>query len=465
MSKLFDAATTGDARTQNGCATNSTTSDLNLDLFFAIGGSRGKNLSSMFSSAYRENSDYALRIMQHARDVRGGVGERQQFRDLFAWLIKHNPEMAARVAVKIPEIGRWDDVLVMLGTPLQDLALEMIRAALADGNQLCAKWMPRPTKKHAKTAKIIHTYLGMEPKLYRKLIVGLTNVVEQKMCANKWDTIEYSHLPSKAAARYQKAFGIHDAVRYNEYIAKLEKGEAKINAGAIFPHDVVLSARTGNNAVATQQWAALPNYMEATGHRILPVIDVSGSMGCGVGGSASVSCMDAAIAMGMYVAERNIGPFKDEFITFSETPKMMKIQGSTLRDRYINVKNAPWGYNTNFIKVFELILAKAKQNKLTNEDLPTMVIVFSDMEFDSAGGSTTAQQKIQQLYDAAGFEVPTLVYWNLHGSGGNNPVKAYDKNTALVSGFSPAILTSVLSGGTDPVQVMLDAIMKPRYDY
>lgn len=465
MSKLFDAATTGDARTTNGCATNSTTSNLNLDLFFAIGGSRGKNLSSMFSSAYRENDDYALRIMQHARDVRGGAGERQQFRDLFAWLIKNKPEMAARIAVKIPEIGRWDDVLVMLGTPLQDLALEMIREGLAQGNQLCAKWMPRPTKKHAKTAKIIHTYLGMEPKQYRKLLVALTNVVEQQMCAQKWDEIEYSKLPSKAAARYQKAFGVHDATRYNKYIEALEKGEAKINAGAIFPHDVVLSARTGNDKVATQQWATLPNYMEATGHRILPVIDVSGSMSCGVGGSSSISCMDAAIALGMYVAERNVGPFQDEFITFSESPQMMKVQGTTLRDRYNNVRNAPWGYNTNFVKVFQLIIAKAKKYKLSADDLPTMVIVFSDMEFDCAGGRTTANDAIAKMYRDADLPMPTLVYWNLHGSGGNNPVKAHDHNTALVSGFSPSILTSVLSGGVDPMQVMLDAIMKPRYDY
>ena len=466
MSNLFDAVTTGDALTANGCATNSTTSNLCLDLFFMIGASRGKNIIPEFQRAFYENGDLATRILLHARDCRGGAGERQTFRNILKWLVTYDVELAQRVVAKVPELGRWDDVLVLLGTPAEKFVLGMISDALAIGNGNCAKWMPRPTRNQAKLAKPIWKHLEMAPAEYRKLVSGLTVAVEKQLCAKQFDQINYDHLPAMAAARYQKAFGKHDAKRYNEYIQALENGEAKINAGVIYPHDVIISMRNGNARVANEQWKALPNYMEGTNERILPVIDVSGSMNCAVGGNPSLTCMDVAIALGMYVAERNESAFKNEFITFDTTPKMVKIVGNTLQERYAFTKHADWGRSTNFVRTFDLILAKAKMAKLSPDDMPTKVIVFSDMEFNEADRSgSTAFQNIQEKFEAAGYAMPQMVFWNLNARPGNNPVKADTSGTALVSGLSPSILTALFGGDLDPVSVMLNAVQKDRYNY
>ena len=94
MSMLFDAMSEKDARTTNGAVTHSTSGQANVDLFFMVGASRGKSIRAEFTKAYRENMDYAVRILQWARDVRGGAGERGIFIDLLRTLCTLNPAHA-----------------------------------------------------------------------------------------------------------------------------------------------------------------------------------------------------------------------------------------------------------------------------------------------------------------------------------------------------------------------------------
>ena len=82
---LRDALQTQDTVTENGMTTNSSTLNHCVDLFLQIGAMRGmdkKRLVSKFSKAYNEDALVAMRILFWARDVRGGAGERQIFRDL-----------------------------------------------------------------------------------------------------------------------------------------------------------------------------------------------------------------------------------------------------------------------------------------------------------------------------------------------------------------------------------------------
>jgi hypothetical protein len=69
--------------------------------------------------------------------------------------------------------------------------------------------------------------------------------------------------------------------------------------------------------------------MEGNDEMILPLVDVSGSMDVAIGGNENLRAMDVAISLGLYISERNIGPFKDSFITFSRRPQMhvLTIQG------------------------------------------------------------------------------------------------------------------------------------------
>jgi hypothetical protein len=313
----------------------------------------------------------------------------------------------------------------------------------------------------------------MSPKQYRKSLVGLTSVVETKMCAKDWDSIEFGKLPSVASARYQKAFGKNAYESYSAYIASLVKGEAKINAGAVYPYDVIKSLTHGNATVANEQWKALPNYMEGANDMILPVVDVSGSMSSPA--SKTVTCMDVAISLGLYISERNEGAFKDAFVTFSDNPKLQVVSGS-LADRYAQMSTADWGMSTNLEATFKLILDQATKHKLSQDEMPNKILILSDMEFNSATGSRgwgsnrteawnpTAQQMIENMYDVAGYTMPQIVYWNIQSRNGGVPV-AFDKaGTALVSGFSPAIMTSLLGGDIEsPQQIMDKTILSERY--
>jgi len=451
--------------TDNGMITNPTSLNKCVDLFFSIGSMRGKSkdkVVNLFNEAYNENPLVASKILFWVRDVRSGAGERQTFRDVISFLTTNSPQTVRKNIGLIPEFGRWDDVLVLLGTELEDDMFSLIKTALSNGDGLCAKWMPRKGVVANKLRKLFRT----TPKQYRKMLVGLTNVVESKMCAGDWESIEYSKIPSLAASRYQKSFNQNDNERYNEYKKSLQDGTAKVNAGAVYPYDIVKSmSMGGDNIVSEKQWESLPNWMEGSVERILPVVDVSGSMGVEVGGNPNLSCMDVAVSLGMYISERNEGSFKDAFITFSNNPQLQYLTGS-LSERLLQLRRAHWGMSTDLEAVFNLILHQAKMNNVPEGNMPTKILILSDMQFNQATrrDSLGAQSMIEAMYEEAGYTKPNIIYWNLNAKGGNFPVE-FDKNgTALVSGFSPSILKSLLGGkNMTPESIMMDTVNDDRY--
>ena len=121
------------ARTANGMKARASTANACVDFFYSAGASRGKNIIPQFTAAYVENPDLALRIVQWLRDVRGGSGERQLFRDILAHLENTNSADAARLMVKIPELGRWDDLFVFKTEALKSQAYTMLGDALRNG--------------------------------------------------------------------------------------------------------------------------------------------------------------------------------------------------------------------------------------------------------------------------------------------------------------------------------------------
>lgn len=469
--KLVDALRTKDSRTLNGMVTNSTTLNMCVDLFFKIGALRGQEKSkkiSAFTKAFGEDPLTAMRILFWVRDIRGGAGERGTFREIITYLANNKKDVLAKNIGLISEYGRWDDLLVLIDTPLKKEALNLIAKALKDGDGLCAKWLPRGNNKNLdkkRWAKALRNHLRLSPKAYRKMLAKLSNTVEQQMCAKEFGKINYSHVPSKAMSDYMSAFKKNDPVRFQEYLTSLEKGEAKINTGAVYPYDIVKNMKMGNSRGANAQWDALPNFMEGNTERVLPVVDVSGSMTCSAGNNPNVTCMDVAISLGLYISERNEGPFKDAFMTFSSSPKLQYLKGS-LSDRYSQLKRASWCMSTNLELTFKTILDKAKSMKVSQDEMPTMVLILSDMEFNYAAThwGATAQEMIRKMYSDAGYEMPKIVYWNIHSKSDNNPVQFNETGTALVSGFSPALLTNLLAGkDLTPYSMMMDIINSERY--
>jgi len=479
MSTLLKAMQTNNSLTENGMTTNSSSLNLCVDLFFQIGAMRGQDktrLINAFTKAFGENPLNAMRLLFWARDVRGGAGERQIFRDIIEYLAKNRTEVLGKNLHLISEFGRWDDLLVLVGTPLETQALGLISEGLKSKNGLCAKWMPRPNvgnREKKRWATTLRKYLGLSPRDYRKMLVENSNTVEQLMCAREFSLIDYSKLPSKAMSDYMKAFSKNDLARFQEYLTSVEKGETKINAGAVYPYDIIKNLKQGNTKGADVQWNALPNYMENNNERVLPLVDVSGSMETPAGSNANVTCMDVSISLGLYISERNVGPFKDAFITFHESPSLEIVKGS-LSERYRQMARSKWGGSTNLEAAFKLILNKAVASQVAPEEMPTMMLILSDMEFDSAVGSRwggqgswnpTAQQMIEKMYNDAGYEVPKIVFWNIQSRGDNNKPVQFDKNgTALVSGFSPALLTNLLAGKEmTPLAMMMSVIGSERY--
>jgi hypothetical protein len=473
MNTFVNAVVNQEARTENGMLARKSTANALVDLFFKAGASRGKNITKEFTAALVEDQDLALRLALWLRDARGGAGERELFRQIMVQLENTRPDLAAKLLAKVPEVGRWDDLFVFKTQPLKAQAYTMLGDALRAKNGLAAKWTPRK----GETAREIREFFGMSPKFYRKSLVEMTKVVEQSMCAKEWDEINFSHVPSVAHARYKKAFG-RNTSKYAEYVTALVKGDdpkVKVNAGAVFPYDVLKGVIgsyrnkfSANELVVVQkQWEAMENFIGDA--NVLPLVDVSGSMSCRAGGADSKSvttCMDVAISLGLYVADKNKGKFKDTFLTFSGEPELLHLKGNIV-EKCQQMSSSNWGMNTDLVKAMDKILSVAKSGQVPQEEMPEMLLIMSDMQFDQcARFDDTAMKMMSRKFEDAGYELPKIVFWNLNAKD-NVPVKYDTRGVALVSGFSPAIMVAVLGGDTEqftPEAIMLKALMNPRYD-
>jgi hypothetical protein len=472
MNTFVNAVKNQEARTANGMKARKSTANALVDLFFKAGASRGKDITKEFTAAIAENEDLALRLALWLRDVRGGAGERELFRQIMVHLEGTRPDLAAKLLAKVPEVGRWDDLFVFKTSALKSQAYTLLGDALRAKNGLAAKWTPRK----GEIAREIREFYGMTPKFYRKSLVEMTKVVEQNMCAKEWDEINFSHVPSVAAARYKKAF-FRNTPEYAKYVAALVKGDnpkVKVNAGAVFPYDVLkgVIGSYANSYNATQlalvekQWDALENFIGDA--NVLPLVDVSGSMSCRAGGAGSQSattCMDVAVSLGLYMADKNKGKFKDTFLTFSGSPELLHLKGNIVQ-KCQQMTSSNWGMNTDLVKAMAKILDTAVKGGVPQEEMPEMLLIMSDMQFDQcARFDDSAMQMIARKFEAAGYEIPKIVFWNLNAAD-NVPVKYDTRGVALVSGFSPAIMVAVLGGDTEkftPESIMMKALMNDRY--
>ena len=472
--------------TENGALTNKSTLNPVLDLFGCIGALRTRTeaeIIQLFSRAFATDRLLAVKTLFHCRDAREGMGERKTFRVCLKWLAQNYPDLVVKNIENIPFFGRWDDLLSVLdSTSIVGEAYRYIRAQLCkdvvDMNadqpvSLLAKWLPSVNASSPESkalAKRLRKYLDMTPKEYRKTLSALKayiDVLEVKLCAKKWGEVDYNKVPSKASLLYRKAFGKHDHDRYDAYLKAVEEGKAKMNAGVVYPYDIVRAilfddTEQGKRALDLQ-WKSMPNWLEGNEYKAIAVADMSGSMFSSNGGLPAY----VALSLSIYFAERNVGPFKDVFISFSTEPAFHTIVGNNLREKIDNMDKNDWSQSTNLQSVFDLLLNTAQKHNVPSSDMPARVLIISDMEFDQADGSNnqTNFQAIRSKYAAAGYAMPGLVFWNVDSRNNGSPIIASDSNVALVSGCSPSILKSVLSGKPlDPVSVMLDTLNAPRYD-
>ena len=142
----------------------------------------------------------------------------------------------------------------------------------------------------------------------------------------------------------------------------------------------------------------------------------------------------------------------------------MKTAGLWLRhkDKVDNLAKADWGMNTNLQASFDLILNKAIRGRIPQEEMPQVLVIFSDMEFDRCAQKTN-YEAMRDKYARAGYQMPQVVFWNLNSSQKNCPVKFNQDGVALVSGFSPSTMEAILGGEFTPVSIMRKVIDSERY--
>lgn len=338
---------------------------------------------------------------------------------------------------------------------------------------LIFKWLPSEnasSKDTKRLARKIRSSLGLTPRQYRKMLsIGRSelNIVERDMTANNWKGINYQTVPSRAGHIYSKAFRKHDEAGYQNFLDSVQKGEAKINASTLYPYDLVHKAARRNDATVDAQWKALPDYCEGSEKNILTVVDVSGSMLCGVSPDSNVTAMDVAISMGIYFGERIKGAFNKMFMTFSENPQLQKISGSTLKTKVDNLARSHWGMSTNIQKVFDKLLTTAVNKKVSQSEMPSSIIILSDMAFNQCTTNKTSTnfESIEKKYRDAGYEKPHLVFWNVNARNQESPVTKNKNGVTLVSGFSPSIFKYITSGVLKtPYENMMDVLNDPIFD-
>ncbi|XP_021718160.1 uncharacterized protein LOC110685912 [Chenopodium quinoa] len=368
--------------------------------------------------------------------------------------------------------------------------LEMFNSGKLDKISLAAKWCPSLDSSFDRATLIVEAiakkvfprekykeYEGVEEahyayrvrdRLRKDVLVPLRRALELPevfMAARKWNELPYNRVASVAMKTYKEHFLKHDEERFKDYLEKVKSGKAKIAAGALLPHEIVSALEDGDGGeVAELQWKRMVEDLSKEGKlsNCLAVCDVSGSM--------HGTPMEVCVALGLLLSELSEEPWKGKVITFSANPQLHVIQGSDLKSKIEFIEKMDWGMNTNFQKVFDLILSVAVQGKLPEDKMIKRVFVFSDMEFDQASSHPweTDYMVIKRKYEQNGYgnAVPEIVFWNLRDSR-STPVAKNQLGVALVSGFSKNMMKLFLDGKEDqlsPEAVMEAAISGEEYN-
>lgn len=483
---------------ENGALGYRTSGKSLLDLNFGISSMRNMSedqIEDKFVKAFYEDKLLAVKWLFYARD-REAIGERRLFRVCIKYLANNHPDIAKALVSLVAEYGRFDDLWCLLDTSLKDDIVALVDKQLTEDMEnmkanknisLLAKWMPSINTSSYKTkdyAKLFCKELDVTPRQYRKMLSKLRahlKVVEAYMSRKEWSAIDYSAVPSRANLIYNNAFLRNDEERRRKYLSKLEKGETKINAGVLFPHDIVhrycegtswyTRVKSKTDTTLEELWKALPDYVQESGNTIC-TLDGSGSMSDNKVGGTRISALEVANALGIYFAERSSGQFKNTYITFSTRPRLVDLSnGKTLREKIEIALRYNEVSNTNIEAVFDLILDTAINKNMTQNELPQNILLISDMEYDDCAQTNSRNKPNERLFKTIakkyanyGYKLPRLVFWNVNSRTGTIPVKENELGVALVSGFSPAIVKMVLSNKTDPFECLLEQLNDKRYD-
>ncbi|MCR5341383.1 MAG: DUF2828 family protein [Saccharofermentans sp.] len=473
------------AYTANGAVSNASTMSDCLDFFATAGALRNasdEEITARFIRAFAEDRDIAMKTLFFARDIRGGLGERRAFRVIIRYLADNYPDTVRKNIANIAEYGRYDDILSLIGTASEAEAITYIRENLnkdmksmqaQESVSLVAKWLPSvnaSSSETVRTAKKIAKAMNMSDASYRRMLSSLRayiKIIENNLREKDY-TFSYEKQPSKAMFKYRKAFIRNDEERYRDFMCRAKSEPSVLKTGALTPYDIVNSVLKNRSGMSGEErevldttWNALENYVNSD--NTLVVVDGSGSMYCDF-----FSVKPAAIAesLGIYFAERNKGAFANCFITFSANPRLVEIKGRDIFEKVNYCMSFNEVSNTNIEKTFDLILNTAVKNRMKQSDMPSRLIIISDMEFDYCADDSemTNFKAAKAKFAKKGYKLPQLVFWNVNSFNRQQPVTMNEQGTILVSGMSPQIFSMLKEDKLDPYSFMMSVISSERYE-
>lgn len=381
---------------------------------------------------------------------------------------------------------------------------------------LCAKWAPALGAKkhnmgtdktapkrnkakageHHKIALKLIQVMGISNAEYRKMraaIIKHLNVAELAMSAGRIEDVDLEKMTAGQQMKYSKAMKEKNTEAYEDYLDKVAAGDAKMNADTKTPADIVHMYTRENDwgllgvkefdRTAELMWQNLKQVEVPEGKSCIVVRDDSGSMTVKVSKETSMTALEVATALSLYCAERLPGEFKDKFISFSATPKFMDVSKlDTLHDRLRYAYDHSEVSNTDVKAVFDLLLKTALAHHMSQADIPSTVLLISDMEFDcgtslyrccyntncSYEGVTTQAlfETIRDEWHAAGYEMPVLAFWNLNSKRAVVPT-VDNRGVVLLSGFTTDNLDMVMNGDLaefTPAKQLEMVLSQHRYD-
>lgn len=488
----------------------------------------------------------AVVLAFYARSIHNGSGERLIFYQMFGDLLAEYPTVMLKTLALIPnpEIGgSWNDLNRLTEYLLEthprrtsfllqanDVRTEVVelyaQQLFADHTKvlagetavsLAAKWAPSEKthfwkllgtllsrRVYVLTAGHVSSYSRMNAS-YRRILSTLRraiDVVEVKMCGQRWSQIDFQRVPGVAMRQYgrwafpNKVKGedgtertrLEDRVtcaeQFAEYKKRVEKGEAKVHGTTVGLHqygtefEKCMSNPTSDSAqlLELQFRDLLENLRKNTSGEIdvtklIPLVDVSGSMTARIAGD--VSAMSIAIQLGLILSQLDLtSPFADRVLTFTENPVWVMLKDhATYLAKYSAIQTSQWSMSTDFEKAFNLILSTAVQQKLTADEMRGFkLIVFSDMQFNAASKRpwNTLHKELTHKFQKAGYPLPGIIYWNLAARETNGfSVNSSQKGVIMVSGFGTGQLKAMLAGdlhSTTPLDKMYETLSNPVFD-
>ena len=476
--------------TLNGGNAYKSTGNALVDFFGSIGAMRTtqpEEIIRKFEAAFAEDKVLAMKTVFYARNIRGGLGERNTFKVLINYIAGKYPSIMFENLMNIPEFGRWDDMYSLVGTDLGDVMWSYMQAQLfIDINNmmdkkpisLLAKWLKSintSSKESQILGKLTAKNFGLTERDYRitlSILRDYINVVESHMSNGEWNQIDFEKVPSKAMMNYRNAFAKRAPDRFAAFIADVQSGEKKINSAAVYPYEIVermhlnydyyyendyASFEVNYDPILEEQWRALPNYVEKASN-FLVMADTSGSM--------TGRPMATSLSLAIYFAERNTGAFKDLFMTFSSEPRFVKLQGNTLAEKVNCIESIV--DHTNLEYAFDEVLNVAIRHKIPVEDMPKAIIVISDMEIDRFQYDNRAWSFLEVMehkFNSFGYELPKVVMWNVSSLRTTFLERYTNPKVQFISGSSPSVFKSLINSiDKSAYQLMMDTLSDPIYD-